>query len=57
MEFRWIEWNINKVADHGITPEEAENVVEDATAPYPKHREDDKFLVLGGRHQPGGSFR
>ena len=47
MEFRWNEWNIDKVGDHGVTPEEAENVVEGATHPYPQHREDDKFLVLG----------
>ena len=47
MEFRWIEWNIDKVVDHGITPQEAENVVEGATDPYPLHREDDKFLVWG----------
>ena len=47
MEFRWIEWNIDKVVDHGITPEEAEHVVEGATHPYPLCREDDKFLVWG----------
>ncbi len=45
MEFRWIEWNIDKVVNHGVTPEEAESVVEGAADPYPQHREDDKFLV------------
>ena len=35
MEFRWIEWNIDKVVDHGVTPEDAESVVEGAAAPYP----------------------
>ena len=47
MEFRWIDWNIDKVAEHGVRPEEAESVVEGAADPYPKHREDDKFLVWG----------
>jgi len=47
MEFRWMEWNIGKVADHGLTPEEAESVVESAADPYPQHREDGKFLVWG----------
>jgi uncharacterized DUF497 family protein len=47
MEFRWIEWNIDMVGDHGVTPEEAEHVVEHAGNPYPQHRGDDKFLVWG----------
>ncbi len=47
MEFRWIEWNIDKAIDHGVTPEEAEHVVERATGPYPQYREDDKFLAWG----------
>jgi uncharacterized DUF497 family protein len=47
MEFRWIEWNIDKVIGHGVTPEEAERVVERAASPYPQQREDDKFLVWG----------
>ena len=47
MEFRWIEWSIDKVGDHEVTPEEAEYVAEGATDPYPQHREDDKFLVWG----------
>ncbi len=45
MEFRWIDWNINKVRLHGVTPQEAEHVVETATSPYPQYREDAKFLV------------
>ncbi len=47
MEFRWIEWNISKVRLHGVTPEEAEHVVETATSPYPQYRQDAKFLVWG----------
>jgi uncharacterized DUF497 family protein len=47
MEFRWIQWNVDKTQSHGVTQEEAEYVVEWATNPYPLHREDDKFLVWG----------
>ena len=47
MEFRWIQWNLDKVQSHGVTPQEAEYVVEWATNPHPLHREDDKFLVWG----------
>ena len=47
MEFRWIDWNIDKLGTHGVQPEEAEFVVEEAAHPYPQHREDDKFLVWG----------
>jgi len=47
MEFRWIDWNIDKVLGHGVTPEEAEQVAEGATAPYPQYRADDRLLVWG----------
>ena len=47
MEFRWIDWNTDKVVDHGVTPEEAQGVVDGAVDPYPQHREDGKFLVWG----------
>lgn len=47
MEFRWIDWNIDKLGTHEVQPEEAEFVVEQAAHPHPQHREDDKFLVWG----------
>lgn len=47
MEFRWNQWNIDKVTLHGVTPQEAEHVVEGATNPYPRYRKDGKFLVWG----------
>jgi hypothetical protein len=28
MEFRWNAWNIEHIAEHGVTPEEAEAVVQ-----------------------------
>jgi hypothetical protein len=45
--FRWIQWNIDKVTLHGVTPPEAEHVVECATNPYPQYRTDGMFLVWG----------
>ncbi len=47
MLFRWIQWNIDKVTLHGVTPQEAEHVVECAKNPYPQYREDCMFLVWG----------
>lgn len=47
MEFRWIQWNVDKAALHGVAPLEAEHVVERATNTYPQHRADGKFLVWG----------
>ena len=48
MEFRWIEWNEDHVQQHGVSPEEAETVVERARTPFPRMIEDDKRLVWGG---------
>lgn len=54
MEFRWNDWNIEHIGKHGVDPDEAEQVVIQATNPYPLRREDDKWLVWGrGR---GGRF-
>jgi hypothetical protein len=45
--FRWNEWNIDHVATHGVTPEEAEYVVEHARRPFPRYEGDGKYLVRG----------
>ena len=47
MDFRWDEWNAHHVAGHGVTLDEAEEVVRQARRPYPLHRADDKWLVWG----------
>ena len=47
MDFRWNEWNAEHVGQHGIEPEAAEHVVEEATAPYPRRIGEDKLLVWG----------
>jgi len=45
--FRWNEWNIDHIAEHGVSPEEAEAVVANARRPYPEAREDDKWRAVG----------
>ena len=47
MEFRWNEWNIEHIADHGVDPIEAEAVVRNASRPYPLRKDEDKWLVRG----------
>ena len=47
MEFRWNEWNVEHIAQHGVSPGEVERVVQSARRPYPLVRPDDKWLVIG----------
>ena len=54
MLFRWIDWNRDHIAEHGVDPEEAEMVIRNVKSPYPEQIGDDKLLVAGrGR---GGRF-
>jgi uncharacterized DUF497 family protein len=54
MRFRWNEWNIEHVVEHGVDPEEAEMVVRQAKHPYPERQPAEKWMVWGrGR---GGRF-
>lgn len=46
-DFRWNAWNIGHVAAHGVSPEEAEEVVLNARPPYPSYEGNGKFLVRG----------
>jgi hypothetical protein len=45
--FRWNQWNLDKVAKHGVSPVEAQNVVHGARRPYPRRVEDNKWQVVG----------
>lgn len=45
--FRWIDWNIDHLAKHGVDSDEAEMVVENALPPYPSRSGDGKWLVRG----------
>jgi uncharacterized DUF497 family protein len=47
MEFRWIDWNIQKCEKHGVRKEEAEDIVRHARRPYPRKIGDEKRLVCG----------
>ena len=47
MEFRWNDWNVEHIATHGVSPNEAELVVRTARRPFPRKIEDDKWLVWG----------
>jgi uncharacterized DUF497 family protein len=54
MLFRWIDWNIDHIAKHGVDSEEAEAVVRQARPPFPEQISNDKLLVQG--HGRGGRF-
>jgi uncharacterized DUF497 family protein len=45
--FRWIDWNVGKCEKHGVKPEDAEDVVNGATRPYPEQIGHDKIMVRG----------
>jgi uncharacterized DUF497 family protein len=47
MPFRWNDWNLDHATKHGVSPEEAETVVEAASAPYPEQIGDGKIRVIG----------
>ena len=45
--FRWIDWNLEKIAGHGLRVDEVEHVVNGAGVPYPAHLGDGKWRVWG----------
>src|SRR6266508_2779787 len=47
MQFRWIDWNRDHLAAHGVDPREGEMVVRQARAPFHEQIRDDKILVMG----------
>jgi uncharacterized DUF497 family protein len=47
MEFVWNDKNVQHIAKHGISPHEAEYIVEHAKPPYPQMIGDSKRLVVG----------
>ena len=46
-DFKWVDWNVNHIALHGVTPDEAEWVVNHARRPYPRRHGGGKFEVRG----------
>jgi uncharacterized DUF497 family protein len=47
MVFSWDDVNSEHIAKHGVTREEAQDVVRNAENPFPKAIEDDKLVVWG----------
>ena len=45
--FRWDSWNLNHISEHRVKPSEAQYVVEQARAPFPKAAGNEKWLVWG----------
>ena len=45
--FRWNSHNLEHIAEHGVTAEEAEFVISAAQPPFPRMIGDDKYLVWG----------
>ena len=54
MQFRWINWNREHIAEHGVDWQEAEMVIRFAERPYPEQIGDEKLLVIG--RGSGGRF-
>jgi len=46
-EFRWNDYNLNKIVRHGVSQDEAEHVVRFAKRPYPKKHKKGTWIVLG----------
>ena len=46
-DFRWIDWNVEKVEGHGLSVGDVERVVNQARRPYPKPIGNEKWLVVG----------
>jgi hypothetical protein len=55
MQFRWIDWNRDHIAEHGVDWQEAERVVRQAESPFPQQIGDDKLLVMGRGDGVGSS--
>jgi hypothetical protein len=45
--FIWNDDNVDHIAKHGVTPDEAEYVVDHAKPPFPRAAGDGKFIVWG----------
>ncbi len=45
--FRWNIWNVEHIAEHGVSVEEAEYVIDAQSPPWPEKIENDKRRVWG----------
>src|SRR4051812_44737547 len=46
-EFEWDDWNLSHIAEHGVSPDQAEFVVNFARPPFPRKIGQGKWLVWG----------
>ena len=46
-EYRWNEWNVGHISEHGVEPAEAEAVVDGARRPWLRYDGDGKYRVRG----------
>jgi hypothetical protein len=46
-DFKWIEWNLNKIAMHNVGRDEAEDIVNHPLRGYPRRVEGDKRKAWG----------
>ncbi|MBV8780709.1 MAG: hypothetical protein JO353_04865 [Phycisphaerae bacterium] len=46
-DFRWNDWNRDHVTQHGVSIDEAEAAVRQASAPWPAYIGDGKYRVYG----------
>jgi uncharacterized DUF497 family protein len=54
MEFRWNDWNVEHIAEHGISPADAETAVRTARRPFPRYEGHGKYRVWG--RDAGGAY-
>lgn len=54
MDFVWNPTNIEHIAKHGISPRQAEYILENARAPYPQMIGNNRRLVFG--RLPSGQY-
>src|SRR5258708_6535827 len=43
----WDDWNVQHIAQHGVEPHEAKEIVDGGRRPFPKARGNGKYLVKG----------
>jgi uncharacterized DUF497 family protein len=46
-EFRWNEWNLEHVTRHGVSPAEAERIVDNPSCGWPRRIGGEKVMIQG----------
>jgi hypothetical protein len=45
--YRWNAWNVDHIANHGVSPLEAEYMIDHAVRPWPQDTGEGRFRVFG----------